>query len=88
MTDKSKLSPAHELLEEIHNDQNDLLHNIYYQAREIIKNQKLNPVDFSEALLSVAKLILIEEVGPQDAQILFDFANKSFIIESKQITYH
>ena len=88
MTDKSKLRPAHELLEEIEDEKNDLLHNIYYQAREIIKNQKLNPVDFSEALLSVAKLILIEEVGPQDAQILFDFANKSFIIEAKQITYH
>tara|TARA_R100001244_G_scaffold63984_2_gene53007 strand:- start:227 stop:493 length:267 start_codon:yes stop_codon:yes gene_type:complete len=88
MADKNKMRPAHELLEEIQNDQNDLLDNIYYQAREIIKNQKLNPVNFSEALLSVAKLILIEEVGPHDAQILFDFANKSFIIEPKQITYH
>jgi len=88
MADKNKMRPAHELLEEIQNDQNDLLDNIYYQAREIIKNQKLNPVHFSEALLSVAKLILIEEVGPHDAQILFDFANKSFIIEPKQITYH
>ena len=88
MTDKSKLRPAHELLEEIHNDQNDLLHNIYYQAREIIKIQKLNPIDFSGVLINVAKLILVEEVGSKEAEILFDFANKSFIIESKQITYH
>jgi|TARA_R110000744_G_scaffold9271_1_gene29900 hypothetical protein len=88
MTDKSKLRPAHELLEEIQEDQNNLLNNIYYRAKEIIKIEKLNPIDFSNALLNVAKLILIEEVGPHDAQILFDFANKSFIIESKQITYH
>tara|TARA_R100001244_G_scaffold16787_2_gene18088 strand:+ start:661 stop:927 length:267 start_codon:yes stop_codon:yes gene_type:complete len=88
MTDKSKLRPAHELLEEIQEDQNNLLNNIYYRAKEIIKTEKLNPIDFSNALLNVAKLILIEEVGPHDAQILFDFANKSFIIESKQITYH
>ena len=88
MTDKSKLRPAHELLEEIQEDQNNLLNNIYYRAKEIIKIEKLNPIDFSNALLNVAKLILIEEVGPHDAEILFDFANKSFIIESKQITYH
>ena len=88
MTDKSKLRPAHELLEEIQEDQNNLLNNIYYRAKEIIKIEKLNPIDFSNALLNVAKLILIEEVGQHDAQILFDFANKSFIIESKQITYH
>jgi len=27
-------------------------------------------------------------VGAKDAEILFDFADKSFIIKSKQITYH
>ena len=88
MSDENKIRPTHEILLEIQEDQNNLLNNIYYRAKEIIKLEKLNPVDFSHALLNVAKLILIEEVGLHDAQILFDFANKSFIIESKQITYH
>ena len=61
---------------------------IYNKARASIEHENLNPVEFSTALLNVAKLILVEEVGPKDAQILFDFANKSFIIESEQITYH
>ena len=38
--------------------------------------------------MNVSKLILVEEVGVHEAQILFDFANKSFIIEAEQITYH
>jgi hypothetical protein len=88
MTDKSKLRPAHELLREIQEQENDLLNNIYYQAREIIKIQKLNPIDFSGVLINVDKLILVEEVGSKEAEILFDFANKSFIIGSKQVTYH
>ena len=65
-----------------------LINDIYIKARKLIELEKLNPIDFSGALLSVAKLILVEEVGIKDAEILFDFANKSFIIESKQITYH
>ena len=78
----------HEMFGKLEEQENDLLNNIYIQAREIIKVQKLNPIDFSGVLLNVAKLILVEEVGSKDAEILFDFANKSFIIESKQITYH
>ena len=65
-----------------------LINDIYIKARKLIELEKLNPIDFSGALLSVAKLILVEEVGIKDAEILFDFANKSFIIEAKQITYH
>jgi|TARA_R110000751_G_scaffold20538_2_gene60070 hypothetical protein len=65
-----------------------LINDIYARARDLIKQQKINPIDFSGALLNVAKLILIEEVGVKDAEILFDFANKSFIIEAQQITYH
>ena len=65
-----------------------LINDIYTKARELIEVEKLNPIDFSGALLNVAKLILVEEVGMKDAEILFDFANKSFIIEAKQITYH
>ena len=78
----------HEMFGKLEEQENDLLNNIYIQAREIIKVQKLNPIDFSGILVNVAKLILVEEVGSKDAEILFDFANKSFIIESKQITYH
>ena len=63
MSDENKMRPAHEILEEIQEDQNNLLNNIYYRAKEIIKLEKLNPVDFTHALLHVAKLILIEEVG-------------------------
>ena len=77
-----------EMFGRLDEQEGDLLNNIYIQAREIIKIQKLNPIDFSGVLLNVAKLILVEEVGSKDAEILFDFANKSFIIESKQITYH
>ena len=65
-----------------------LINEVYTKAREIIETEKLNPVDFSGALINVAKLILVETVGAKDAEILFDFADKSFIIESKQITYH
>ena len=65
-----------------------LINEVYTKAREIIETEKLNPIDFSGALISVAKLILVETVGAKDAEILFDFADKSFIIESKQITYH
>jgi len=36
----------------------------------------------------VSKLILVEEVGVIEAENLFDFANKSFIIEAEKITYH
>jgi|TARA_R100001244_G_C5148806_1_gene129300 hypothetical protein len=65
-----------------------LINEVYTKAREIIETEKLNPIDFSGALINVAKLILVETVGAKDAEILFDFADKSFIIESKQITYH
>ena len=65
-----------------------LINEVYIKAREIIETEKLNPIDFSGALISVAKLILVETVGAKDAEILFDFADKSFIIDSKQITYH
>jgi|TARA_R110001592_G_scaffold21106_2_gene85552 hypothetical protein len=77
-----------EMFGRLDEQEGDLLNNIYIQAREIIKLQNLHPIDFSGVLLNVAKLILVEEVGSKDAEILFDFANKSFIIESKQITYH
>ena len=65
-----------------------LINEVYTKAREIIETEKLNPIDFSGALINVAKLILIEEVGVKDAQMLFDFADKSFIIKHEQITYH
>jgi hypothetical protein len=65
-----------------------LINEVYTKAREIIETEKLNPIDFSGALINVAKLILVETVGARDAEILFDFADKSFIIDSKQITYH
>ena len=65
-----------------------LINEVYTKAREIIETEKLNPIDFSSALINVAKLILVETVGAKDAEILFDFADKSFIIDSKQITYH
>jgi hypothetical protein len=65
-----------------------LINEVYTKAREIIETEKLNPIDFSGALINVAKLILVETVGAKDAEILFDFADKSFIIDSKQITYH
>jgi hypothetical protein len=65
-----------------------LINEVYTKAREIIETEKLNPIDFSGALINVAKLILIEEVGIKDAQMLFDFADKSFIIKHEQITYH
>ena len=65
-----------------------LINDIYSKAREVIEKEKLNPIDFSGALINVAKLILIEEVGVKDAQMLFDFADKSFIIKHEQITYH
>ena len=65
-----------------------LINEVYTKAREIIETEKLNPIDFSGALINVAKLILVETVGAKDAEILFDFADKSFIIKSKQITYH
>ncbi len=65
-----------------------LINEVYTKAREIIETEKLNPIDFSGALINVAKLILVETVGSKEAEILFDFADKSFIIESKQITYH
>ena len=65
-----------------------LLSDIYSKARELIEKEDLNPIDFSGALINVAKLILIEEVGVKDAQMLFDFADKSFIIKPEQITYH
>ena len=65
-----------------------LINEVYTKAREIIETEKLNPIDFSGALINVAKLILVETVGAKDAEILFDFADKSFIIDSKQITSH
>ena len=65
-----------------------VLSDIYSKARELIEKEDLNPIDFSGALINVAKLILIEEVGVKDAQMLFDFADKSFIIKPEQITYH
>ncbi|HBY84651.1 MAG TPA: hypothetical protein DEO86_02135 [Colwellia sp.] len=68
--------------------ENQLINEVYNKARDLIEKEKINPIDFSGALLNVAKLILIEEVGAKDAEILFDFANKSFIIETEQITYH
>ncbi len=70
-------------------DNADLIYReIYEKARASIKQEKLNPIDFATALMNVSKLILVEEVGVHEAQILFDFANKSFIIEAEQITYH
>ena len=62
--------------------------NIYETARKSIDQEKINPIEFATALINVSKLLLIEEVGATEAQILFDFANKSFIVESDNITYH
>ncbi len=61
---------------------------IYNTAKVAIDANKVNPIEFATALINVSKLLLIEEVGPTEAQILFDFANKSFIVESDNITYH
>ena len=61
---------------------------IYDTAKVAINANKINPIEFATALINVSKLLLIEEVGATEAQILFDFANKSFIVESEKITYH
>ena len=61
---------------------------IYNSAKVAIAANKINPIEFATALINVSKLLLIEEVGATEAQILFDFANKSFIVESEKITYH
>ena len=61
---------------------------IYDTAKVAIDANKINPIEFATALINVSKLLLIEEVGATEAQILFDFANKSFIVESEKITYH
>ena len=61
---------------------------IYDTAKVAIDTNKVNPIEFATALINVSKLLLIEEVGAQEAQILFDFSNKSFIVESDNITYH
>ena len=62
--------------------------NIYQTARKSIDQEKIDPIEFATALINVSKLLLIEEVGATEAQNLFDFANKSFIVESEKITYH
>ena len=61
---------------------------IYDTAKVAIDANKINPIEFATALINVSKLLLIEEVGATEAQILFDFANKIFIVESEKITYH
>ena len=61
---------------------------IYDTAKVAIDANKINPIEFATALINVSKLLLIEEVGATQAQNLFDFANKSFIVESEKITYH
>ncbi len=69
-------------------DPDKLYREIYDTAKVAIDTNKVNPIEFATALINVSKLLLIEEVGAQEAQILFDFANKSFIVESDNITYH
>jgi hypothetical protein len=61
---------------------------LYQTARKNIDQEKIDPIEFATALINVSKLILVEEVGVIEAENLFDFANKSFIIEAEKITYH
>ena len=56
------------------------------KARALQDNSHL--VDFAAALITCSKVILKEELGEKEAEMLFDLINKSWIVEKTSVTLH
>jgi len=63
-------------------------YDIYRSVRDRIDTEKLDAVEFATSLINVSKILLHEEMPADQAEILFDLINKSFLIEKNNVTYH
>ena len=69
-------------------DHKMLAFDMYKSIRDRVDTEKLDPVEFSTALINVSKVLLHEEMGAEQGELFFDMVNKSFLIEKNNVTYH
>ena len=61
---------------------------IYNSVKARAIQDNIHLVDFAAALITCSKVILREELGQKEAEILFDLINKSWIVEKTDVTLH
>lgn len=61
---------------------------IYNSVKARAVQDNIHMVDFAAALITCSKVILKEELGEKEAEILFELINKSWIIEKDSVTIH
>lgn len=61
---------------------------IYNSVKSRAIQDNIHLVDFAAALITCSKVILREELGQKEAEILFDLINKSWIVEKTDVTLH
>jgi len=61
---------------------------IYNSVKARAVQDNIHLVDFAAALITCSKVILREELGEEEAKVLFDLINKSWIVEETSVTLH
>ena len=61
---------------------------IYNSVKARAIQDNIHLVDFAAALITCSKVILREELGEEEAKVLFDLINKSWIVEKTSVTLH
>jgi hypothetical protein len=61
---------------------------IYNSVKARAIQDNIHLVDFAAALITCSKVILKEELGEKEAEMLFDLINKSWIVEKTSVTLH
>jgi hypothetical protein len=61
---------------------------IYQSVKARATQDNIHLVDFAAALITCSKVILREELGEEEAKVLFDLINKSWIVEETSVTLH
>mgnify|MGYP003128479478 FL=1 len=61
---------------------------IYNSVKARAIQDNIHLVDFAAALITCSKVILREELGQKEAEILFDLINKSWIVVKTDVTLH
>jgi hypothetical protein len=61
---------------------------IYNSVKARAVQDNIHLVDFAAALITCSKVILKEELGEKEAEMLFDLINKSWIVEKTSVTLH
>tara|TARA_R110002167_G_scaffold241867_1_gene447158 strand:- start:92 stop:391 length:300 start_codon:yes stop_codon:yes gene_type:complete len=91
MSDKNKIRPAHELLEEIHNEQNDLLvmtpaerklQNYFEKIFLLVEKSSKSSEDsilLAGAMMSVARIIYFDNLVEKEADAIIEHNTRDFI---------